>query len=101
MSTPIAIVMIVRNEAPTIAQTLRSAREVLGPGPTIVHDTGSTDNTVDVVCATLNETPDMGNVVAARPFDDFSGARNAVLGHAREALRRDALVMMLSAGCVL
>ena len=74
----IALVMIVKNEAPTLALTLESARAALGHGPTVIVDTGSTDDTIGVVerWAAQGYRP---TKIYQRPFDDFSRSRNAAL----------------------
>lgn len=95
MPTPV-LALIVKNEAATIRQTLSSARAALGPGVTVVHDTGSTDDTIAAVQAWASGYG--GRVmVATRPFDDFSSARNALLEHAWEG---GPLVCMVDAGVV-
>jgi hypothetical protein len=76
------LALIVKNEAPTIALTLASARAALGPGPTVVHDTGSDDGTVDAIHAWATARPyeQKGTVyIYHRRFDDFASARNACL----------------------
>ncbi len=94
--TQICLTMIVKNEAPTIAQTLTSAREALGPGPTVIHDTGSTDNTVDVIWEwSRGHGREGGVLIEHRPFDDFASARNAALA---TAWRTAPLAFMISAG---
>jgi hypothetical protein len=93
--------MIVRNEAPTLRATLDSADAAMAPPFVVVHDTGSTDDTVAVVQRWAAERPVRGQViVASRPFDDFSSARNAVLAHAFgvRAPGQRAPVCMLDAG---
>lgn len=68
-----ALVMIVRNEAATIARCLNSVRGLVDR--MIVVDTGSTDATVAIAA-------DCGAIVHHFAWvDDFSAARNAALAH--------------------
>lgn len=88
-----------KNEAPTIAQTLESARELLPPGsPIVVLDTGSTDQTIAEVERWGVTRPSGELTIARRPFDNFSASRNALLhlGHTKAPL-----VCMADAGMVM
>jgi len=78
------LALIVKDEAQTIAKTLDSARRSLGPGPTVIHDTGSTDHTIEAVELWAKRHAVGVTTIASRPFDDFSHARNACLAHAFE-----------------
>lgn len=92
----IALTMIVKDEAPTIVQTLESARKALGAGPTFILDTGSTDETIGTIRlwaqATRRET-----IIAVRPFDDFASSRNAAL---EGAWKMAPMACMVDAGVV-
>lgn len=76
--TAIALTMIVKNEAATITQTLGSAREALGPGPTVIVDTGSTDDTIARIEAWAAQGG-RPTTIYSRTFDDFSSSRNRAL----------------------
>lgn len=98
--TQIALTLIVKNEAPTIAQTLASARAALGPGPTLIVDTGSTDGTVDEINRWACEVWEdgLGPVfLHFRPFDDFASSRNHAL---KLAWEQAPLAFMVSAGAI-
>ncbi len=101
----ITLAAIVKDEVDTIVQTLESARTALGPGPTFVLDTGSSDGTQDVIRAWGQGRP-QPVVIGSRPFVDFAQSRNAALGGAFY-LASDcgvhpdkALVCMVDAGVV-
>lgn len=69
--TSLALSMIVRDAAETIAQCLASVQEVVGE--IVVGDTGSTDNTIELARS-------FGARVFSVPWrDDFSEARNLAL----------------------
>lgn len=71
----LALVMIVRNEAATIARCLRSARPWVDE--MVVLDTGSTDDTVAIARG-------LGAQLHRSVWrDDFSQARNEALSHSR------------------
>ena len=72
----LGLVMIVRDEAHGIAATLRSFAPYVDYWT--IMDTGSTDNTVDVIRETLRDVP--GDLVIG-DFVDFSTARNRALEH--------------------
>lgn len=92
----IALTMIVKNEAPSIAITLESARAALGPGPTFILDTGSTDATIEEIKRWAHTTH-RECVIAVRPFDDFASSRNAALAG---AWKMAPLACMVDAGVV-
>lgn len=97
--TQIALTMIVKNEAPTIAQTLASARAALGPGPTVIVDTGSTDDTITAIESWHSDCVDgFGPLYTlSRPFDDFASSRNFAL---ERAWNLAPLAFMVSAGAI-
>jgi hypothetical protein len=84
----LGLVMIVKNEARGIAETLRSVRAISDHW-TIV-DTGSTDGTQDIIRRELADVP--GNLFE-EPFVDFSATRNRVVELHGDATR---YVIMLS-----
>ena len=73
-SAPLGLTMIVKDEAGTMGETVRSA------APHIDHwtimDTGSTDGTQDVVRGNLTDVP--GELIE-KPFVDFATTRNDAL----------------------
>ena len=92
------LALIVRNESATITDTLWSARRAMPGIAVCVHDTGSTDDTIARVQAWADDAG--GHVeLASRPFDDFSGARNACLDHAFQ-VSEGSPVVMVDAGVI-
>ena len=78
----LGLVMIVRDEGHGIAATLRSFAPYIDYWT--IMDTGSTDDTVDVIRETLRDVP--GDLVIG-DFVDFSTARNRALAHHGEKTR--------------
>jgi tetratricopeptide (TPR) repeat protein len=76
----LALSMIVKDEAKTIERTLRSVKPYVDRW--IIADTGSTDETRDVVRRAMKGVP--GEVVEI-PFTDFSTTRNAALDRCGKA----------------
>lgn len=76
----LTLVMIVKDEAKTIARTLRSAAPVIDRW--VILDTGSTDGTQDVIRAELAGIP---GELHEEPFVDFSTSRNRALDLAGQA----------------
>ena len=72
----LGLCMIVKNEVHGIAETLRSFAPYIDYWT--IMDTGSTDNTADVVRETLRDIP--GDLFTGE-FGDFSTARNRALAH--------------------
>ena len=70
--TTICLTMIVRNESKTIRRALENARNLVDAF--CICDTGSTDNTVEVVRTFLRETGVPGRVFT-HPFRDFGYSR--------------------------
>ena len=70
--------MIVKNEAKIIARCLNSVKKYISSYT--IHDTGSTDNTVDIIRDTLKDIP--GKITSV-PFLDFSHNRNLALEDAK------------------
>lgn len=79
----ICLNLIVKNEAPRIERALRSALGVVGH--LAILDTGSTDNTMDLI-ARWAEANDMGLTIDSSPFKDFSSSRNEALALAKSAM---------------
>lgn len=78
----LGLCMIVKDEAHGIAKTLQSFAPFIDYWT--IMDTGSTDNTADVVRETLRAVP--GELIEG-PFVDFSTTRNHVLAHHGEKTR--------------
>ena len=74
----IALCMIVKNEAPVIAQCLESMRSLIDYW--VIADTGSTDGTQDII---LNTFKDIPGELHQRPWIDFAFNRSEVLTLAR------------------
>jgi tetratricopeptide (TPR) repeat protein len=68
------LVMIVRNEAHGIAETLRSVKSIIDYWS--ILDTGSTDGTQDIIC---QELISVAGRIYEEPFIDFSASRNRIL----------------------
>ncbi len=87
----IVAVLMLKDEAETIAQTLESVLATLGPElrEIVVHDTGSSDDTQDI-CAMY------GAHVHCVAWEDFATNRNRVLKFAEEAYAQpgDALLVV-------
>ncbi len=72
----IGLVMIVKDEAHGIADTLRTLKHQIDCWT--IYDTGSTDGTKGIIERELEHIP--GTYIVG-PFNDFSSARNAALSH--------------------
>jgi glycosyltransferase involved in cell wall biosynthesis len=81
------LVSIVKNESKNITRLLDSVADLVTEY--VISDTGSTDNTVDVI--KQHRLP--GNVVH-RAFDNFANARNAALINARILTKCDYLLLL-------
>lgn len=66
--------MILKNEAHSIASTLNSVKNHIDKW--VILDTGSTDNTIQVVKETLQDVP---GVIHETPFIDFATTRNLAI----------------------
>ena len=73
-SAPLGLTMIVKDEAGTIGETLRSAAPHIDYWT--ITDTGSTDGTQDVIRGNLAAVP--GQLIE-KPFVDFATTRNGAL----------------------
>jgi hypothetical protein len=78
----LGLCMIIKDEAHGIVQTLKSFAPYIDYWT--IMDTGSTDNTCELVRATLSDVP--GELIEG-PFVDFSTTRNHVLAHHGEKTR--------------
>ncbi len=90
------VCMIVRDEAETIAQTLASIRETLGPElrAIVVHDTGSSDDTPGIC-------EEHGAIVCSQTWVDFSTNRNRALAAGEAHAQPGDVLLMISAGALL
>ena len=73
-SAPLGLTMIVKDEAGTMGETVRSAAPHIDYWT--IMDTGSTDGTQDVIRGNLSTTP--GQLIE-KPFVDFATTRNDAL----------------------
>lgn len=81
----IYLVMIVKNEAHIIADTIKNVTQSFPLKGFIICDTGSTDDTVKIVSKTINETGLFG-VVVNHAWHNFAYNRNLALKEARERI---------------
>lgn len=92
----LGLVMIVKNEAPTIRATIENVH------PFVDHfticDTGSTDGTQDVVRAAMGDKP---GLLFEETFTDFATARNRVLDEEAKSANPALYTIMLSADEIL
>ena len=77
----LALMMIVKNEAPIIAETIDIINKHIKPDYWVISDTGSTDNTKSVIENKMEEIGIPGHF-ADRKWSDFSTNRNHVLAEA-------------------
>ncbi len=70
----LSLIMIVKNEADTIQKVLQSSIGTIDRYT--ILDTGSTDNTIDIILSTFKDIP--GNIYT-EPFIDFSTSRNRAI----------------------
>ena len=92
--TTACLAMIMKNEGPILPRLFDSIRGFVSEY--CVMDTGSTDNTVDVL-----ESIDMPGQILHGPFVDFSQARNAMIGECREVMTSCDYFVLLDADMVL
>lgn len=91
----LAVVMMVKNEAERISQTtLPSILEYCGT--LIIFDTGSTDNTVDIL-RSFCEKHYINFHLKQGEFVDFSTSRNIMLDFADEVLKNEHYLLLLDA----
>jgi hypothetical protein len=79
----ICLVAIVRNESEVIARCLRAIKPFVGTY--CITDTGSTDDTIDVIRDTMG---DMAGVVQREPWRDFPHNRTQAIRLAQSCLAR-------------
>jgi ADP-heptose:LPS heptosyltransferase/glycosyltransferase involved in cell wall biosynthesis len=76
---PICLGMIVKNEALNIKKTLESVKSILDYW--VISDTGSTDNTIEIIKETLKDIP--GELIQSK-FVDFGTNRSEVARIAKD-----------------
>ena len=97
MTRPLlTLCMIVKDEAHTIARTLRSAKPYVDRW--CILDTGSTDATPDIVLGEMSDTP--GTLIRGG-FIDFATTRNRLLSLAAESSEPGTFLLLLDADDVL
>jgi len=89
----LALMMIVKNESAVIAETLRIISNNFSPDYWVISDTGSTDNTKDVITDTMKELGIPGRF-SDKAWVDFSTNRNHVL---KEATKEASYVITFDA----
>jgi glycosyltransferase involved in cell wall biosynthesis len=77
--------MIVRNEAHCILRCLNSYKDSIDL--IAIVDTGSTDDTINIINNFINESGIPGNVIS-RPWSNFAIARNDSIDHAIKTIRK-------------
>ena len=89
----LCLVMILKNEAHTIASTLHSVLSIIDYW--LILDTGSTDGTQSIIRSILSSVP---GELHEEPFVDYGYTRNRILIIAKEkGERRPVFTLMLSA----
>lgn len=89
--TKLHLNMIVRNEAGRIIRALDSVKNYVSS--VIILDTGSTDNTVDLI-KDWGERNKIGTIIGLGHFVNFEQARNQALDMAQSATAGDYLLLM-------
>jgi len=92
----LVVVLMVKNEATVICQTLQPFVDA-GVQHYFILDTGSTDNTVDVVTNYFSENNITHARVAQEPFVDFAASRNRALALAEQQFADAEFMVMLDA----
>lgn len=77
MKPLLTLCMMVKNEAHTIARTLRSAKPWIDAW--CILDTGSTDETREIVWSEMADACERGGTLHQLPFVDFATSRNRLL----------------------
>lgn len=89
----ITVVIMVKNEAPVICQTLQP---LIKGGITsfLVYDTGSTDGTQDIARNFFKKN-NLGHAqIVEEPFVDFSTSRNKAIAHAERLFPETTFILM-------
>ena len=81
MKTKIVLTQIMKNEAHVAERMLNSIKGFIDA--ICLVDTGSTDNTIEVVTKWANEN-NVENYIFERPFDNFENSRNFSINKAKE-----------------
>ena len=77
----ICLAMIVKDESHVILDTLKNIMDHIPIDYWVISDTGSSDNTMDIIQTFFRERRIQGELIQ-RPWVDFSHNRNEVLQHA-------------------
>jgi glycosyltransferase involved in cell wall biosynthesis len=93
----IILVMIVKNEQDVIRRCLESCLPFIDGY--MIHDTGSTDNTVQIACETLGDA--VGGGISIVNWVNFAHNRNKAMGDAVTLFGRDAYFLAMDADDVL
>lgn len=80
----VALVMIVKDEAPSVARAVESAAGAASAA--LIYDTGSTDGTPEIAAAAMARCGMDGRVLNG-PFTDYASTRNAALDALGEIAR--------------
>lgn len=86
MKTGICLNMIIKNEAKNLARMFESLHSIIDYY--IISDTGSTDNSIELV-KNLGKKYKIDGIIESHPWKDFSHNRNIALEMANKALRED------------
>ncbi|MFA6527256.1 MAG: glycosyltransferase family 2 protein [Candidatus Babeliales bacterium] len=89
----LVIILMVKNEAPVICQTLQPYVDA-GLDTFFIFDTGSTDDTVAVTKKFFDEHHIVRGVIGQEPFIDFATSRNRALQLAQESFPRACFMLM-------
>jgi len=87
----IGLCMIVKNESKVITRCLNSVKPLIDY--VCIVDTGSTDDTIEVILAWLNENNILGKVVT-ESWKDFASNRTSALAHIRKQTDIDYVLMI-------
>ena len=92
-SYTICLNMIVKNESHIIIKTLENLCSYVDFDAYFISDTGSTDNTIELILSWLNENNILGKVVI-EPWKDFAHNRTSALAHIRKQTDMDYVLMI-------
>jgi len=89
----LVVVLMVKNEAPVIRETLLPLIEG-GINNFLIFDTGSTDNTIELTEAFFSEHRVSRGIILQEPFVDFATSRNRALQYAEETFPEVCFMLM-------
>lgn len=90
----VALAVLVKNECKTIERCLRSVLPCMDS--CTVHDTGSTDNTVDLILEFFEKHPHIPLTISRHPFTNYGESRNRLFADVTSRPEVD-YVMLLDA----